>query len=181
MSTKKTPTRSHRKRQTAKAKWTQEEYLVDALAYFEDLAASAFSKNPAAADRAKAHAVKIRNELDQLRATRDADRTPLDPDGHTEEVLREIRRMRIGATEAGVYTAAAKLIEQEQSLLRELREERRQAELEQLMAEDLGTIVSEITTLIRTLPESLLDEIRQAVYDRDNPRQLADDVEELEG
>lgn len=177
--------RPNRKKNPPQARWTREEYLLDALDHYETLARKAeVAKSWNAAVKAKDSARLVRDQLDQLRETesRAADAAALDLEGHTEEILGETRRLRLGATAAGSYVAASKLIEQEQSLLKELREERRQAEIDQMMEEDLGAIVSEISTLIKTLPDALLEELKQAIHDRENPTppDVIDVDEELE-
>lgn len=93
-------------------------YLVDALKQFEataKAAETAGSFGPAV--HAKAQALRVRAEIDQLRETERRQAMPSDADGHKAEILGEVRRLRQGATEAGSYIAAAGLLKLERELL----------------------------------------------------------------
>ena len=150
------------------AEWEREAYLIDALAQLEKLATdSTKARSWGAAERAKGRAIAVRAELDQLRETRTrAAEPPPSPEEHRAEILREIRRMRIGAQAAGSWVAAEKLLVEEQQMLIALEEERRRAEADRLGAADPEEIVGELVELIGRLPEQLLDRVREAVARR---------------
>ncbi len=182
-SNEKSNRRSNRKHYPAQAKWTREEYLVDALDHYEQLARDAQEHGPlGAAVKAKDSARIVRAELDQLRETqRRAAEPPPSPGEHREEILREIRRMRIGAQASGSWVAAEKLLVEEQQMLLALEEERRNAEVQRMMEEDLGAIVGEVTSLIATLPDALIDQIQRAIDEKKNPPPPADEDEDGDG
>lgn len=101
-------------RTTKPAERGRESYLVASLRQLEGMAA-AYKGMPAVA--AKKEALRVRDTLDQLRETSKRVAELLTREEHRQEVLAEIRRLRIAATAAGSYVAAEKLLKSELDML----------------------------------------------------------------
>jgi hypothetical protein len=102
-----------------------------------------------AAVNAKAKALQVRAELDQLRETQVRTSAPRTVAEHKGEVLSEVRRLRIGATEAGSYGPAAALLRLEMDLLSQTQSDLTEAEAKALAAKTLTELEAEAEALRR--------------------------------
>lgn len=120
---------------------TPEAYLVASLAQYEQMAVDAEEDESwNAAVSAKKEAVKTRADLDRLRETQKKIEVPASREEHKAELLATVRRLRIGAEEAGSYIAADKLLRAEREFVRLAEEEERlerEAKLKLRSREDL--------------------------------------------
>lgn len=127
---------------------TREEYLVAALRQLEDqVEAAEDDQSWNAAVNAKAKALQVRAELDQLRETQVRTVAPRNVEDHKAEVLSEVRRLRIGATEAGSYVAAATLLRLEREMLTATQAELTEAEAKALTEKTLAELEAEAEAL----------------------------------
>lgn len=127
---------------------TREDYLVAALRQLEEQVLSAEEdRSWTAAVNAKHRALLVRAELDQLRETQVRTAAPATVDDHKNEVLSEVRRLRIGATEAGSYVAAATLLRLERDLLSQTQAEVTEAEAKAIKAKTTADLEAEIAEL----------------------------------
>jgi hypothetical protein len=88
-----------------------------------------------------------RAELDQLRETQRRLEVPESVQDHKAEVLSEVRRLRVGATEAGSFVAAANLLRLERDLLSQTAAEATAAEAEALAKKTVAELEAEVEEL----------------------------------
>lgn len=127
---------------------SREEYLVAALRQLEKQVKSAErDRSWVAAVQAKRQAMAVRAELDQLRETQRRLESPATVRDHKAEVLSEVRRLRVGATEAGSFVAAANLLRLERDLLSQTQAEVTAAEAEALARKTVAELEAEVEEL----------------------------------
>lgn len=107
-----------RKRKTAHSTWSYEDYLVDALAQFEEMARDASTDaSHVAAVSAKQRAVATRAELEQVRAAKRPPKFPTSEEEYNAEILTEHRQQRLQALQAGSFVAASQMLRAERDLV----------------------------------------------------------------
>jgi len=127
---------------------SREEYLVAALRQLERQTVSAErDRSWSAAVQSKTKAIAVRAELDQLRETARRQAMPPTVAEHRSEVLSEVRRLRVGATEAGSYVAADRLLRLEHEMLGRAEEARTEAEEQALLETETAALEQEIARL----------------------------------
>lgn len=128
---------------------TREDYLVAALRQLESQVRKAEKdRSWTAAVQAKKYAVQVRADLDQLRETERRQRSmPASADEHKTEILAEVRRLRLGATAAGSYVAAAALLKLEREMLTVAAVEATEAEARALAERSVADLEAEIAEL----------------------------------
>lgn len=142
--------RARRRKPTQPDEGTREEYLVAALRQLEaQVQAAEESRSWTAAVQAKAKALQVRAELDQLRETQQRQTMPASAAEHRAEVVSEVRRLRIGATEAGSYIAAAQLLRAELEILAQVQAADSKEDADELARKELEEIEAEIEELRR--------------------------------
>ncbi len=141
-------TRPPRRRNPKPDAGTREEYLVAALRQLEAQVEDAEDDQSwNAAVNAKAKALQVRAELDQLRETQAKARMPATVAEHKADVLATVHQLRVGATTAGSYVAAAALLRLEREMLQQTAAERSQAEVDALAAKTVADLEAEIEEL----------------------------------
>lgn len=143
-----TRSRPKKKPSPGPADGTRLEYLEASLVQVEKQARAAEKdRSWVAATRAKAEAIKIRAAMDEIREVERRRAAPETVADHKAEVLSEIRRLRIGATEAGSYVAAAQLLRLERDILTTTRAEQSAAEAEAIAKKTVAELAAEIDEL----------------------------------
>lgn len=150
-----------RRRKTARAQWPRRDYLVDALAHYENMARDAEKQSSwQAAVRAKMQAVAIRSEIDQLDESQQVMELPSSLEDHRTEVLRQVRKLRAAAEASNSFVAASTLLKLEAELV--AAEDQRQREAK--AGEETRTsdeILATIQDKLSALPDVLKAKVGQ--------------------
>jgi hypothetical protein len=152
---------------TPTAKWGRRAFLEDALARFETLGRMAEEASSwVAAVKAQQEVGRVRAELDQLNATARRRARPRSIAHHKSELALEARRLRLGASDAGSYVAAATLLKLEGELLAQAEAERRAADHDAMVHLDETALVTQLHQLISGLPDDLREQLVDSLTDR---------------